>query len=440
MGETNDYLAISFGHPGNVVSSEPDPNYGTVVCRYSMSDARIHFSYLQFHCYNGGVGSYPWWVHGTSQTCTITRTTKNDQMCWYDKQQLKSGLTGGTDIDSVFVAHADICVDKMITSLVLTNQSNHPIAVLGTSDGQLIKSLVGNETSTSLKADFCGSNKPYMRYKLSDGPILQDMRMDAKEEYVYAMSGNKISRFPLNSCAVYDKCSSCVSSRDPQGCGWCGNHCSKRDECVDPNVEFSPLTCEPIITSIYPLSGPTDGGTLLTVKGDNFGYKVPVVTIGDSTNKCSPLSESLSNTEIKCSTHASTTEGSFTVKVEVSDLTGEKLNYKVDGTAETEIMKFEYRKPVLNSVTPLYGPRSGGTIITLEGDNFNVGLNKSVHIGTKLCNMTSSNRTVILCKSPQGPLLLGSSGRRKRAIKKDFVTLTIDGACTPQYRPYEYKK
>jgi hypothetical protein len=65
--------------------------------------------------------------------------TKNDQMCWYDKQQLKSGLTGGTDIDSLFVAHADICVDKMITSLVLTNQSNHPIAVLGTSDGQLIK-------------------------------------------------------------------------------------------------------------------------------------------------------------------------------------------------------------------------------------------------------------------------------------------------------------
>jgi hypothetical protein len=31
-----------------------------------------------------------------------------------------------------------------------------------------------------------------MHYKLSDGPILQDMRMDAEEEYVYAMSGNKV--------------------------------------------------------------------------------------------------------------------------------------------------------------------------------------------------------------------------------------------------------
>jgi hypothetical protein len=33
-------------------------------------------------------------------------------MCWYDKQQEKSGLTGGTEMDSVFDAHADICVDK----------------------------------------------------------------------------------------------------------------------------------------------------------------------------------------------------------------------------------------------------------------------------------------------------------------------------------------
>ena len=46
---------------------------------------------------------------------------------------------------------------------------------------------------------------------------------------------------------------------------------------------------------------------------------------------------------ITCKTHASETDGFLTVKVKVSDLTGEKLNYKVDGTAEVKDVKFEYR-------------------------------------------------------------------------------------------------
>ncbi|XP_053377268.1 hepatocyte growth factor receptor-like isoform X2 [Mercenaria mercenaria] len=439
-GGTSDYLAVSFGHPSNMASNEPDPAYGTVVCNFSMTDARDHFSELQNYCYNGGTGTYPWWVYGTVQQCMISPGLfKDDTYCAYDVTQRKMGLTGGRDSESVFPTEADICIDEMITSVVLTDQLNHPIAVLGTSDGQLIKSLIGNKTSASLKAGYCDGNKPYMKYKLSEEPILQDMVMDATEEYVYVMSGKKITRFPLQSCAVYDKCSTCVSSKDPQGCGWCGDHCSKKDECGDPNVIFSHNTCKPIISLITPLSGPTDGGTMLTIRGDNFGYKVPEVTIGDSIKKCLPLTESLSNTEIKCSTHKSAAEGSFPVEVKVSDLTGERLNYRVDGTAKTVDMKFEYRTPTLSSVFPLYGPRSGGTIITLQGDNFHVGLERSVDIGTLPCDIKSSNKTVILCESPKGPQLLGSIGRRKRAIKKDFVKLTIDGATLYSLEPYEYK-
>ena len=38
---------------------------------------------------------------------------------------------------------------------------------------------------------------------------------------------------------------------------------------------------------ISPKTGPTAGGTLLTIKGNNFGYKESNVFIGDSVKKCS---------------------------------------------------------------------------------------------------------------------------------------------------------
>ena len=36
-----------------------------------------------------------------------------------------------------------------------------------------------------------------------------------------------------------------------------------------------------------PKSGPTEGGTPLTIKGNNFGHKDVNVFIGDSVEKCS---------------------------------------------------------------------------------------------------------------------------------------------------------
>ena len=55
-----------------------------------------------------------------------------------------------------------------------------------------------------------------------------------------------------------------------------------------------------------------------------------------------------------------------------------------------------------------------------------------------ICISRSSNKTVILCESPRGPLLLGS-GRRKRAVQKDFVILTIDGATLYSKEVFQYK-
>lgn len=72
FGSTGDTLAVSFGRPSNSASSEPDPVHGSVVCKFSMTDARGHFFNLQNYCYNSGTGSFPWWVYGSVQTCLIS--------------------------------------------------------------------------------------------------------------------------------------------------------------------------------------------------------------------------------------------------------------------------------------------------------------------------------------------------------------------------------
>ena len=55
-----------------------------------------------------------------------------------------------------------------------------------------------------------------------------------------------------------------------------------------------------------------------------------------------------------------------------------------------------------------------------------------------VCVSYRSNNTVILCTTKSAPKLLGS-GRRRRAIRKSYVSVTIDGATLYSPEHFEYK-
>lgn len=63
-------------------------------------------------------------------------------------------------------------------------------------------------------------------------------------------------------------CSLC-GTRDPKyDCAWCHNACSHRDQCREkPSTSCPP----PRIDYIHPISGPIEGGTLVTIEGSNLG-------------------------------------------------------------------------------------------------------------------------------------------------------------------------
>uniref|UniRef100_A0A4W5LHE0 Plexin D1 n=1 Tax=Hucho hucho TaxID=62062 RepID=A0A4W5LHE0_9TELE len=81
-------------------------------------------------------------------------------------------------------------------------------------------------------------------------------------------------------------CSQCLG-REDQGhlCGWCDNICRPRDDC-----QYMSSQCpDPEITKISPLSGPLEGGTLLTVQGRNMGRRADVVKVSIGMVPCKIL-------------------------------------------------------------------------------------------------------------------------------------------------------
>uniref|UniRef100_A0A673ZN65 Plexin-B1 n=1 Tax=Salmo trutta TaxID=8032 RepID=A0A673ZN65_SALTR len=78
----------------------------------------------------------------------------------------------------------------------------------------------------------------------------------------------------LFNCSVgRSDCSQCRTAHQKYGCVWCGgarSRCSYRDSCAGDIKQSCPA---PVIHFMEPISGPVDGGTVVTISGSNLGQK-----------------------------------------------------------------------------------------------------------------------------------------------------------------------
>jgi len=110
-----------------------------------------------------------------------------------------------------------------LTAVVVTAENGHTVAFLGTSDGRVLKVYLAPD----------GSSAEY-------GSILVEINKRIKRDLVlspdlaslYAMTQDKVFRFPVQDCLSYPTCEQCRSSQDPY-CGWCvvEGRCTRRAEC-----------------------------------------------------------------------------------------------------------------------------------------------------------------------------------------------------------------
>ncbi|XP_045146066.1 plexin-D1 [Echinops telfairi] len=186
-------------------------------------------------------------------------------------------------------------------------------------------------------------------------------------------------------------CSQCLGRED------LGHLCVWGDGCrlQGPLQPLSGSCPAPEIHTIEPLSGPLDGGTLLTIRGRNLGRRLRDVAHGVWIGgvACEPLADRYTvSEEIVCATGAA--PGPF------SD--GVTVNVSKEGRSHE---RFSYVLPLVLSLEPAMGPKAGGTRITIHGSHLDVGSELQVLVNeTELCTDLVRTAASISCTAPGGAL------------------------------------
>jgi plastocyanin len=177
----------------------------------------------------------------------------------------------------------------------------------------------------------------------------------------------------------------------------------------------------PMISSLFPTSGPTAGGTTVIISGSNFQSGASVLF--DSTSAASVNVTSSSSISAVTPAHG---PGAVTVTVTNPD-------------RQSATTTYTYPAPPLavSDVSPTTGPIAGGTQITLTGVSFQNGATVTVG-GTSATNVNVVSSTTITATTPPhaaGPVdvvvtvgstsatksaaftYVGASGKRRRSAR-----------------------
>ena len=124
---------------------------------------------------------------------------------------------------------------------------------------------------------------------------------------------------------------------------------------------------QPTITSIDPAAGPPDGGTVVTLRGQNFEGPVRVL-FGDN----EAVVASMTSTEVR----AISPKVNFVVGEETREVSVTVI-FEAGSTGETSVQapspfryEIEALTPAVIGVSPTSGPNEGGTLLTIIGSGF----------------------------------------------------------------------
>uniref|UniRef100_A0A8D2NHD9 Plexin-B1 n=1 Tax=Zonotrichia albicollis TaxID=44394 RepID=A0A8D2NHD9_ZONAL len=171
------------------------------------------------------------------------------------------------------------------------------------------------------------------------------------------------------NCSVgHTDCSRCQTADSKYNCVWCGGDnpsCIFRGSCKE---EIEDLCPAPLIHSVYPLSGPVEGGTRITITGSNLGQKHQ------------DIAETVTVAGIPCA---------------------------VDN-------------PELKSIVPTQGPKAGGTCLTLLGSKLLTGHPNEINQNLPLACQTSPSNV-----STELPVTI-KYGEQERRLEGSLFRYTLD--------------
>ncbi|XP_078596054.1 hepatocyte growth factor receptor-like [Branchiostoma floridae x Branchiostoma japonicum] len=425
MTTTDEVLFAVFAESES--EDSPVPKNGSVLCTFPMSDVRAHFQDGIQSCYGGEgqPGLAFLYQPGHNRVCQETTTEIDEDFCG-------SGVIGPIEISEdgelydYSVLDEDSFSDKLVTNLAVTVQQGHTVAMLGTADGFIHKMMLDDHMD----------NKPLISLDVGHGhPINRDMEMDPSEEHLYVMAGEQVTKLPMKSCSLYQDCGTCITVEDPAlECGWCKTQgaCSTRQDCMR-DIQWSRDTCPPVIYEFSPTSGPIDGGTNITILGDNLGDMAMADThiVRIWGQECALVEHASDFNKLVCTTAPSEVAQDH-VTVEVHEESA-ALGYTISGTGYSR-HPFSYVDPQVTSISPTLGPRAGGTVLRIMGQHLDTSSGPQVSVAGQVCRIQSVSDDTLKCMTAassvptSGPVMLTWDGATRHM--DDLFTYTENPAVT----------
>uniref|UniRef100_A0A8C3V3A6 Plexin-B1 n=1 Tax=Catharus ustulatus TaxID=91951 RepID=A0A8C3V3A6_CATUS len=200
------------------------------------------------------------------------------------------------------------------------------------------------------------------------------------------------------NCSVgHTDCSRCQTADSKYNCVWCGGDnpsCIFRGSCKE---EIEDLCPAPLIHSVYPLSGPVEGGTRITITGSNLGQKHQ------------DIAETVTVAGIPCASICET-------------------------SSQRQALAFPLAADPLKSIVPTQGPKAGGTCLTLLGSKLLTGHPNeiSVLLGDLPCQILSEmTEDQLACQtspsnvSTELPVTI-KYGEQERRLEGSLFRYTLD--------------
>ncbi|KAL4656797.1 hepatocyte growth factor receptor-like [Arapaima gigas] len=304
----------------------------------------------------------------------------------------------------------------LLTSITVFSMGEQTVANLGTSNGRVIQVLVSRSQQRTAHVDFQLDTLPV-------SPSVALLPHLPQDSSLLLVTGNKITMVPLAGpgCEQLLFCSSCLLAPVFMGCGWCQNRCSRSRECAASY--WTQDSCSPTISTIFPAYAPMEGQTKITICGRDFGFNksepfgVGLVNVEVSGSPCELDVKESSSHRLVCTPRVLKMQNSTNV---VRVYSGHSLAQK-EG--------FSFVSTVIKEIFPAFGPKSGGTTITIRGDFLDSGSKRQVTIGNAECQLRSISSRMLTCRTP-----------KQMSLAKYPVKLTIDSAEHQAPTLYSYKE
>ncbi|KFV08008.1 PREDICTED: hepatocyte growth factor receptor, partial [Pterocles gutturalis] len=348
-----------------------------------------------------------------SKYCLNTAFSRNASYCRAQDDEYRLEVTTPLQRVDLFMGQFN---SVLLTSISVFIKGNLTIANLGTSEGRFMQIVVSRSEPTA----------PHVSFQLDSHSVSPQVVVEnslADDGYTLVVTGKKITKIPLKGpgCHHFRSCSQCLLAPPFMQCGWCGQQCLRSPEC--PGGTWTQETCLPTVYEILPSSAPLEGGTKLTLCGWDFGFsknnrfefKNTVVHIGGQI--CALEAKSSNKNKLECTVPAAKNP-SFNISSSISV-----------GHGKTLFNTFSYVNPVITSISPTYGPKSGGTLLTVAGKYLNSGKSRRIFVGEKPCTLKSVSVSTVECYTPA-----------QRIPQEYRVRVGIDEAIRDASGPFTYRE